>query len=170
VSQGLWIAIAVIAVLVIAALIFGLVRYRSRQVSLRPSTDTAIEAPTPVDRSGGYTASSGITFTQSSGPATVDRPRLDTSGLPGVGDDAAIPRDSVRRPISNVGLPETSLPETTLPETSDTPLVEEVEEYLAETAATQRAAKNPWSPGSSQRGCEGRSGVGVDMGPPISPR
>jgi len=129
VSQGLWIAIAVIAVLVIAALIFGLVRYRSRQVSLRPSTDTAIEAPTPVDRSGGYTASSGISFTQSSGPATVDRPRLDTSGLPGVGDDAAIPRDSVRRPISNVGLPETS----------DTPLVEEVEEYLAETAATQRA-------------------------------
>ncbi len=128
-SQGLWIAIAVIAVLVIAALIFGLVRYRSRQVSLRPSTDTAIEAPTPVDRSGGYTASSGITFTQSSGPATVDRPRLDTSGLPGVGDDAAIPRDSVRRPISNVGLPETS----------DTPLVEEVEEYLAETAATQTA-------------------------------
>lgn len=133
-SQGLWIAIAIIAVLVIAALIFGLVRYRSRQVSLLPSTDTAIEAPTPVDRSGGYTASSGISFTQSSGPATVDRPRLDTSGLPGVGDDAAIPRDSVKRPISNVGLPETSLPET-----SDTPLVEEVEEYLAETAATQTA-------------------------------
>ena len=128
-SQGLWIAIAIIAVLIIAALIFGLVRYRSRQVSLLPSTDTAIEAPTPVDRSGGYTASSGISFTQSSGPATVDRPRLDTSGLPGVGDDAAIPRDSVKRPISNVGLPETS----------DTPLVEEVEEYLAETAATQTA-------------------------------
>jgi fused signal recognition particle receptor len=35
----------------------------------------------------------------------------------------------VKRPISNVGLPETS----------DTPLVEEVEEYLAETAATQTA-------------------------------
>ena len=140
-SQGLWIAIAIIAVLVIAALIFGLVRYRSRQVSLLPSTDTAIEAPTPVDRSGGYTASSGISFTQSSGPATVDRPRpgpaVDPgfgSGLPGVGDDAAIPRDSVKRPISNVGLPEMSPPET-----SKTPLVEEVEEYLAETAATPPA-------------------------------
>jgi fused signal recognition particle receptor len=146
VSQGLWIAIAIIAVLVIAALIFGMVRYRSRQVSLRPSTDTAIEAPTPVDRSGGYTASSGISFTQSSVPATVDRPRsgptVDSgfgSGLPGVGDDAAIPRDSVRRPISNVGLPETSLPETSLPETFKTPLVEEVEEYPAETASTQEA-------------------------------
>ena len=140
-SQGLWIAIAIIAVLVIAALIFGLVRYRSRQVSLLPSSDTAIEAPTPVDRSGGYTASSGISFTQSSGPATVDRPRSGPavdpgfgSGLPGVGDDAAIPRDSVRRPIANVGLPETSRPET-----SKTPLVEEVEEYLAETAATPPA-------------------------------
>lgn len=140
-SQGLWIAIAIIAVLVIAALIFGLVRYRSRQVSLLPSTDTAIEAPTPVDRSGGYTASSGISFTQSSGPATVDRPRSGPavdpgfgSGLPGVGDDAAIPRDSVKRPISNVGLPEMSPPET-----SKTPLVEEVEEYLAETAATPPA-------------------------------
>jgi len=141
VSQGLWFAIAIIAVLVIAALILGLVRYRSRQVSLLPSTDIAIEAPTPVDRSGGYTASSGISFTQSPTSATVDRPRpgpaVDPgfgSGLPGVGDDAAIPRDSVRRPISNVGLPETSLPET-----AGTPLVEEVEEYLAETAATQTA-------------------------------
>ena len=109
-SQGLWIAIAVIAVLVVAALVVGLVRYRSRQVSLNPSTDTAIEAATPADRSGGYTASSGINFTQSSGVATADRPRSDApgfgAGLPGVGDDAAVPRDSVRRPISEVRLPE----------------------------------------------------------------
>ena len=109
-SQGLWIAIAVIAVLVIAALVVGLVRYRSRQVSLNPSADTAIEAATPADRSGGYTASSGINFTQSSGVATADRPRSDApgfgAGLPGVGDDAAVPRDSVRRPISEVRLPE----------------------------------------------------------------
>ena len=104
-SQGLWIAIAVIAVLVIIALIVGSVLYRRRQVSLRGGVDTAIEAPTPVDRSGGYTASSGITFTQSSGPATG----LDTTGLPGVGDDAAIPRDSLKRPISQVQLPEPEL-------------------------------------------------------------
>ena len=111
VSQGLWIAIAVIAVLVIIALIVGSVLYRRRQVSLRGSTGTAIEAPTPVDRSGGYAASSGITFTQSSGAATLERPpakppRLDTTGLPGVGDDAALPRDSLKRPISQVQLPE----------------------------------------------------------------
>jgi len=105
VSQGLWIAIAVIAVIVIIALVVGSVLYRRRQVSLRGGVDTAIEAPTPVDRSGGYTASSGITFTQSSGPATG----LDTTGLPGVGDDAAIPRDSLKRPISQVQLPEPEL-------------------------------------------------------------
>ena len=65
-SQGLWIAVAVIAVLLIIALVIGSVRYRRSQVSLRPDTvaDPAIEAPTPVDRSGGYTASSGISFTQ----------------------------------------------------------------------------------------------------------
>jgi len=120
VPQGLWIAIAVIAVLVIAALVVGLVRYRSRQVRLRPSTDSALEAATPVDRSGGYTASSGINFTQSSGVATADRPRSDApgfgAGLPGVGDDAAVPRDSLRRPISEVRLPEAPSADTAITE------------------------------------------------------
>ena len=104
-SEGLWIAIAVIAVLVVAALIIGLVRYRRRQISLRHSS----ESPTPIDRSGGYTASSGISFTQSSATTTAPPaapPTIDTTGLPGVGDDAALPRDSVKRPIEDVRLPE----------------------------------------------------------------
>ncbi|GAY16599.1 signal recognition particle-docking protein FtsY [Mycobacterium sp. shizuoka-1] len=96
-SEGLWIAIAVIAVLVVTALVVGLVRFRRRQISLRPSSET----PTPIDRSGGYTASSGISFSQSTSQSTVD-----TTGLPGVGDDAAVPRDSVKRPIADVRLPE----------------------------------------------------------------
>jgi fused signal recognition particle receptor len=114
VSQGLWIALAVIAVLVVAALVLGLVRYRRRQVSLsRP------DEATPVDRSGGYAASSGITFTQSTEtrepvvPPVQEREspappaeRLDTSGLPAVGDDATIPRDAPKRTISDVRLPE----------------------------------------------------------------
>ncbi|AQT80825.1 signal recognition particle-docking protein FtsY [Mycolicibacterium litorale] len=106
-SQGLWIAIAVIAVLIVAALVLGLVRYRRRRISLRRSSEGA----TPIDRSGGYTASSGISFTQSSGTATAAPPteRIDSgiaTGLPGVGDDAALPRDSVKRPIADVRLPE----------------------------------------------------------------
>ncbi|BBZ38452.1 signal recognition particle-docking protein FtsY [Mycobacterium conspicuum] len=97
-SQGLWIAIAVAAaLLVIAVLVFGLVRYRRRQISLaRPET-------TALDRSGGYTAASGITLSQ--GPST--------EVLPGVGDDAAIPRDAPKRTISDVALPE---PEPPAPE------------------------------------------------------
>ncbi|OBI21525.1 signal recognition particle-docking protein FtsY [Mycobacterium sp. E2327] len=98
-SQGLWIAIAVVATLVvIAALVLGLVRYRRRRISLaRPE-------PEALDRSGGYTASSGITFSRT--------PTVDTTGLPAVGDDATVPRDAPRRTISDVELPE---PETLAP-------------------------------------------------------
>ncbi|HEY6573418.1 MAG TPA: signal recognition particle-docking protein FtsY, partial [Mycobacterium sp.] len=115
-SEGLWIALAVIAVLVVAALVLGLVRYRRRQISL--SRDEA----KPIDRSGGYTASSGITFTQSTetrepvippvrpdppaAPAAPPAERLDTSGLPAVGDDATVPRDAPKRSIADVQLPE----------------------------------------------------------------
>lgn len=95
---GLWIAIAVVAVLVVVALTVGLVRYRRRRISLSER-----DAAKPIDRSGGYTASSGITFSQS-GTATVER--IDTSGLPAVGDDATIPRDAPKRTISDVQLPE----------------------------------------------------------------
>ena len=104
VSESLWIAIAVIAVLVVVALVFGLVRYRRRRISLS-SADTA----TPVDRSGGYSASSGITFTKSAPAEPIER--IDTSGLPAVGDDATIPRDSVKRPIADVRLPEPAVAE-----------------------------------------------------------
>jgi fused signal recognition particle receptor len=100
VSQGLWIALAVVAaLLVIAALVLGLVRYRRRRISLaRPE-------PGALDRSGGYTASSGITFSRTPTTAPAED-RIDTSGLPAVGDDATIPRDAPRRTISDVHLPE----------------------------------------------------------------
>src|SRR6476646_5934721 len=111
VSEGLWIAIAVIAVLLVAVVVVvGLVRSRRGKITLDSSTST--DTATPIDRSGGYTASSGITFTQSSAPETAPPPaqappeRLDTSGLPAVGDDATIPRDAPKRPIADVQLPE----------------------------------------------------------------
>jgi fused signal recognition particle receptor len=105
--QGLWIAIAVAATLiVIAALVLGLVRYRRRQISL-----SAREQAGTLDRSGGYTASSGITFSR-----TETGDRIDTSGLPAVGDDATIPRDAPKRPISDVQLPE---PDTVAPRAAE---------------------------------------------------
>jgi fused signal recognition particle receptor len=103
VSQGLWIAVAVVAALVvIAALVLGLVRYRRRRISL-----AAPPEPGAIDRSGGYAASSGITFSR-----TQVEDRIDTGGLPAVGDDATVPRDAPRRTISDVQLPE---PETLAP-------------------------------------------------------
>jgi fused signal recognition particle receptor len=101
--QGLWIAIAVAATLiVIAVLVLGLLRYRRRQISL-----SAREQTPTLDRSGGYTASSGITFSRTETPE-----RIDTTGLPAVGDDATIPRDAPKRSISDVELPE---PDTAAP-------------------------------------------------------
>ncbi|MGD1237250.1 signal recognition particle-docking protein FtsY [Mycobacterium seoulense] len=125
-SQGLWIAVAVIAaLLLVAALVAGLVRYRRRRISF-----TTKPEPGAIDRSGGYTASSGIAFSQT---ATADR--LDTAGLPGVGDDATIPRDAPRRTISEVELPEPEAPESIAPppvapappETPEPPAAPEIE-------------------------------------------
>jgi fused signal recognition particle receptor len=110
--QGLWIAIAVAAALiVIAVLVLGLLRYRRRQISL-----SAREQTPTLDRSGGYTASSGITFSRTETPA-----RIDTTGLPAVGDDATIPRDAPKRSISDVPLPE---PDTDAPPAEPTPPIE----------------------------------------------
>jgi fused signal recognition particle receptor len=102
--QGLWIAIAVAAALIVAAvLVLGLVRYRRRQVSLSAGEQT----PT-LDRSGGYTASSGITFSRTETAERIES--IDTTGLPSVGDDATVPRDAPKPSISEVELPEQDLP------------------------------------------------------------
>jgi fused signal recognition particle receptor len=139
VSQGLWIAIAVVATLVvIAALIIGLRRYRRRRISLSapPQQDT-------IDRSGGYSASSGITFsrTQTAAPAEPAEPtdlpgRIDTSGLPAVGDDATIPRDAPKRTISDVQLPEPKLE----------PDVPELEPEVAPAPGAPAAPETPEAP------------------------
>ena len=126
-TQGLWIAIAVVATLiVIAALVLGLARYRRRRITLSPQRE-----PGELDRSGGYTASSGITFSQSA-PTVAPAERIDTSGLPGVGDDATVPRDAPRRTISDVLLPE-PVPEP----------VPEPESEPPETATPAPAAQAP---------------------------
>ncbi len=110
--HALWIAIAVVAALiVIAVLVLGLVRYRRRQISLSSGEQT----PT-LDRSGGYAASSGITFSR-----TDTDDRIDTTGLPGVGDDAALPRDAPKRPVSDVQLPQ---PDTAAAPVEPAPAVE----------------------------------------------
>jgi fused signal recognition particle receptor len=126
VSEGLWIAIAVAAALiVIAAVILGLIRHRRRRISL-----SAREQTPTIDRSGGYTASSGITFSR-----TEPAERIDTTGLPGVGDDATIPRDAPKRPIADVQLPE--------PDTRDIAAAPSPPPQVAEPAALEIEAIAP---------------------------
>jgi fused signal recognition particle receptor len=154
VSQGLWIALAIVAVLVVAALVLGLVRYRRRQVSLSKP-----DAATPVDRSGGYTASSGITFSQSTEtrePVEAPAPppeRIDTSGLPAVGDDATIPRDAPKRTISDVRLPEPPVEAPPEPAAPDVEAIEPADGRLERLRG--RLAKSQSTLGRSMLGLLG---------------
>jgi fused signal recognition particle receptor len=120
VSEPLWIALAVVAALiVVTALALGLVRYRRRRITLSAPEQTAT-----LDRSGGYTASSGITFSR-----TEAEDRIDVAGLPGVGDDATIPRDVSKPPISEaqLPLPDSAEPPSTATEAAPAPEVESIE-------------------------------------------
>lgn len=91
-SQTLVIAAAVVvALILVGALVWGLVRHRRGRISLSaPQRES-------LDRSGGYTASSGITFSRTD---TAEPP------APVIGDDATVPRDAPRRTITDIELPE----------------------------------------------------------------
>ena len=95
-TTGLWIVLAVVLVLV-AALVVGLVLRRRRQVRL--------DAPGTPAVPQGYQAGGGFSFTQGGTP-TPELERTETDGEPGVGDDAAIPRDAPKRGLVDVGLPD----------------------------------------------------------------
>ena len=145
VSEGLWIAIAVIAVLLLAALVVGLVRYRRSRIRL-----SAPDSAKPIDRSGGYTASTGITFSASAPPEAPAAPappavpdRIDTSGLPAVGDDATIPRDAPKRSIADVQLPEPPVETPEPPVETPEPPVETHEPAEARVAPDTDAIAPP---------------------------
>ncbi|MFF0145525.1 signal recognition particle-docking protein FtsY [Amycolatopsis sulphurea] len=105
-STWFWIVIAAVVVLV-AVLVSGLLIARRRRISIAEPREVE-QKP----KGGGYAASGGITFAPGGearpnpGEAhpVVDRPEVD--GQPGVGDDAAVPRDSDQRSVRDVALPE----------------------------------------------------------------
>jgi fused signal recognition particle receptor len=121
VATWIWIVIAVVVVLALA-FGFGLSRARAHRVSLTEAPKP--EAPKPVEGQkpmGGYKAGGSISFSAGSGAATAPRERTrpptlptqpppaadrtETDGEPGVGEDAAIPRDEIRRDVVDVDLP-----------------------------------------------------------------
>ncbi|WP_327150405.1 signal recognition particle-docking protein FtsY [Nocardia sp. NBC_01329] len=117
-SAQAWILIAVIAAVLLVALVAGFVRYKRGRVSLTAPA----EKDELTDRSGGYRAAGGFTFSQGGqgataapappgpSPAEPSAPspteRTDVEGQPHIGDDAAVPRDAPRRGITDVPLPE----------------------------------------------------------------
>ncbi|WP_202798844.1 signal recognition particle-docking protein FtsY [Saccharopolyspora spinosa] len=109
-STLILIIVAVVVVLAIAV-VAGVVLTRRRRISLSERDENA--GPTAAVKGGGYRADGGISL--SSGGTTTAAPpehpageRTEVEGQPGVGDDAAVPRDSERRGIVDVPLPDGS--------------------------------------------------------------
>ncbi|RMI35564.1 signal recognition particle-docking protein FtsY [Nocardia stercoris] len=153
-NAQVWILLAVIAALVLVAFVSGFVLYRRRRVSLT----AAPAAEELTDRSGGYTATGGFNFSQGGGGNVPAPPvvRTDDEGQPHVGDDAAVPRDSARRSITDVPLPETETETDSeapadpaaepVAETGDAALLAEVE---AGAAAEETTAPAPDTAGTA---------------------
>lgn len=92
------IVIIVVLVVLAVALGTGIVLARRRRVRLTDSK-RAEELP----KGGGYQAGGGITLAPAEHPAGE---RTEVDGQPGVGDDASVPRDSEKRDIVDIPLPE----------------------------------------------------------------
>lgn len=69
-SNQAWIIVAAIAAVLLVVLVVGFVLSRRRRVSLKSDEAARIEDAATKDRSGGYTAGSGFSFSQ--GPATAE--------------------------------------------------------------------------------------------------
>ncbi|ASR34722.1 signal recognition particle-docking protein FtsY [Prauserella marina] len=101
-SSSTWIWIIVVAaVVVLVAVVASLAVARKRKISLE-------KEPEEKPKGGTYQAGGGFTFAEG-GTKAPEHPvaeRTETDGEPGVGDDAAVPRDAPRRGIVDVGLPD----------------------------------------------------------------
>ncbi|GHF14058.1 signal recognition particle receptor FtsY [Amycolatopsis deserti] len=129
-AENLWFWIILVVVVLLAILLItGLVFARRRRISL---TEAEPERETKPPRGGNYQAGGGIALAPGGQRTeTVEPPehpageRTEVDGQPGVGDDASVPRDSPRRGIVDVGLPEAEAPapETEVPATPAAPEV-----------------------------------------------
>jgi fused signal recognition particle receptor len=94
------IIIIVAAVLLVAAVVAGVVLARRRRIDLG---ETTTSPPKVTEKPKGYQAGGGISLAPGGHPAGE---RTEVDGQPGVGDDAAVPRDSVKRGFVDVELPD----------------------------------------------------------------
>ncbi|MPY99065.1 MAG: signal recognition particle-docking protein FtsY [Actinophytocola sp.] len=149
--DNLWLWVILVAVILLTvALVAGFTLARKRKISLREQ-GRADEGGTPSGR--GYSAGGGIalapggTEQRQSGTAPDQSPdhpiaeRTEVDGEPGVGDDAAVPRDSARRGIVDVTLPAEQRADTeSAPEQPTAEDVDRAAERFGEAPETERPA------------------------------
>ncbi|HEY4023419.1 MAG TPA: signal recognition particle-docking protein FtsY [Pseudonocardiaceae bacterium] len=95
------IVVAVVVVLLVV-LATGLLLARRRRISLGENKPEAPERPS----AGTYRAGGGIALAPGGKPEHPAGERTEVDGQPGVGDDAAVPRDAPKRGLVEVALPE----------------------------------------------------------------
>jgi fused signal recognition particle receptor len=113
-TTTLIVIIAVVLVLLAVVLVTGRVLARRRRVSLTK--------PEERPKTGGYQAGSGISLAKGGqeAPPHPAGERTEVDGQPGVGDDASVPRDSEKRDIVDVPLPDA-------PAAPEAPVIDEIE-------------------------------------------
>jgi fused signal recognition particle receptor len=116
---------AVVLAVLLVALVVGLVLARRRRIDMTKKEE--LDKP----RAGGYQAGGSFNLSTGGGTATaepVEHPvadRTEVDGQPGVGDDASVPRDSERRTLVDIDLPE---PEAVVePEPAPEPELDDIE-------------------------------------------
>jgi fused signal recognition particle receptor len=134
--------VVILVALLTAALVTGVVLARRRRISL-----TDEKAPEVRPSKGGYQAGGGISLApggETLPPPVVPehpvRERTEVDGQPGVGDDASVPRDSVRRGFIDIRLPEVPRTAPTAGPPAAPPAPPVPSEPVTEPVPTQRTA------------------------------
>ncbi|GAA0534722.1 signal recognition particle receptor FtsY [Saccharopolyspora subtropica] len=128
-TSTLILILVVVAVVLAVAVVAGVVLNRRRRINLSERDESA--GPAGAVKGGGYRADGGISLS-SGGVTTVAPPehpageRTEVEGQPGVGDDAAVPRDSERRGIVDVPLPDNPTATAPVEEPVEKPVEEPV--------------------------------------------
>ncbi|WP_170946043.1 signal recognition particle-docking protein FtsY [Rhodococcus sp. 14-2483-1-2] len=98
VSNQAWIIVAAIAAVLLVVLVVGLVLSRRRRVSLRSDEAARIEDAAAKDRSGGYTAGSGFSFSQGTATAEPVVPKPPKPAEP----KPVEPKPAEPKPVENI--------------------------------------------------------------------
>ena len=115
-----WVVLAVVVVAAIGV-ISGLLIARKRRISLSEAQRPTVESESKPER-GGYQTSAGFALAPGGTDTAPEHPAGERpeEGQPGVGEDAAVPRDEPRRTIADVPLPDDLGAATTSEDTATT--------------------------------------------------